>query len=147
MTGQAHQGIVKMATKAGASSTSLDIPNALLVYTRDNGKRQVIHVPPKKGEENKTAHVVIEKYVKDARKAKPTPKFTEHGFELIAHKTVLSKNDFYTNPNEKIEKTYYKEMVEAVKKLCPNAAEVIPFHHMVKIAFDNVNSFVLLRFL
>ena len=122
-----------MSTRAEAKS--LDIPKALLVYTRENGKRQVTYIPPRKEEADKEANVVIEKYIRDGRKSKPSPTLAEHGFQLISHSTSLSENDFFTNHNRVIEKTYYREMVEAVKKVCPGAVEVKPFHHMVRKTF------------
>ena len=122
-----------MSNKTEAKPSSLDIPNALLVYTRDNGKRQVTYVPPRKEEAEKESYVVIEKYVRDARNSKPSPTIREHGFQLISHSTSLSTRDFYENPNGIIEKQYYKEVSAAVRKVCPGAAEVKPFHHMVRI--------------
>ena len=128
-----------MPKNAAAKSSSLDIPNALLVYTRDNGTRQVTHIPPRKEDANKESYVVIEKHVRDGRTSKPSPTLKEHGFQLIPHRTELSKKDFYTNPSGIIEKSYYKEMSAAIKKICPDAVEVKPFHHMVSyvmIYFD-----------
>ena len=120
-----------MASKVKAAS-SLDIPRAHLIYTRDNGKRQRTFVPPIKGNSDEEANVVVEKYVRDARNVNPAPTIAEHGFQLIEHNTSLSKKEFYEDPNNKIEKVYYKEVAEAVKKVCPGAVEVIPFHHMVR---------------
>ena len=122
-----------MSSRAEAKSSSLDIPKALLVYTRENGKKQVTYIPPRKEEADKEANVVIEKYIRDGRKSKPSPTLAEHGFQLISHNTSLSENDFFTNRDSIIEKTYYREMVEAVKKVCPGAVEVKPFHYMVRI--------------
>ena len=132
-----------MSAKTEATASSLDIPNALLVYTRDNGKRQVTYVPPRKEEAEKESYVVIEKYVRDARNSKPSPTIREHGFQLILHNTSLSTRDFYANPNGIIEKRYYKEMSEAVRKVCPDAVEVKPFHYMVRFVATIVVSWVI----
>lgn len=113
--------------------TALDIPNALLIYTRDNGKRQATYIPPREDEANKEANVAVEKYVRDARTSNPSPTLAEHGFQLINHGTTLTKQDFYTNRNGLIESVYYKEMANAIKKVCPDATEVKPFHHMVRL--------------
>ena len=131
----AHDKIESMSTDSDAQS-SLDIPNALLVYTRDNGKRQVTYIPPQKNKASEEACVAIEKYVRDARKAKPKPTIVEHGFQLIKHATVLTKKDFYTNPNGIIEKIYYNEVAEAIKHVCPDATEVKSFHHMASNPFN-----------
>ncbi len=121
-----------MASKVDLAS-SLDIPRAHLVYTRDNSKRQVTYIPPRKEESDKEANVIVEQYVRDARHAKPSPTLAEHGFQLITHDTALSTRDFYTNSDRKIEEIYYKEIADAIKRVCPGVAEIMPFHHMVRI--------------
>ena len=112
-------------------NSNFDIPRAHLVYTRDNGKRQVTYVPPREESTDKESNVIVEQFVRDARRVRPSPTFAEHGFQLVVHDTALSKQDFYKNPGEKIEKVYYKEVCDAIKKVCPGAAEVKAFHHMV----------------
>ena len=129
-----------MASRAEEQSLPLDIPNAKLIYTRENGKRQAIYISPGKEDVDEEANVVIEKYIRDGRKSKPSPTLAEHGFQLVPHSTSLSENDFFINENDIIEKEYYREMVDVVKKVCPAAVEVIPFHHMVRIIFTFLTS-------
>eukprot|EP00794_Sanderia_malayensis_P014975 gene14975-16518_t len=119
-----------------SASSSLDIAGASLVYTRETGKRLKVFVPPKQGPTDPEAFVATEHLIRDARSVQPSPTLAENGFQLITHDTALSNADFYANPDGKIEKIYYQEMKDVIKKICPDAVEVVPFHHKVGLDWN-----------
>ena len=88
-------------------------------------------MPPRRGSANEETYVVVQQLVKDARKVIPSPSIENHGFQLITHDSSLKNKDFYSNAKQQIEKVYYSEICEAVKKVFPDAAEVKAFHHTV----------------
>eukprot|EP00794_Sanderia_malayensis_P014980 gene14980-16524_t len=114
-----------------SESSSLDIARGSLVYVKETGKRRSSFVPPKQGPTDPEAFVKTEHLIRDARSVQPSPTLKENGFQLITHGTALSNADFYANPDGKIEKIYYEEMKNVIKKICPDAVEVVPFHHRV----------------
>eukprot|EP00794_Sanderia_malayensis_P014977 gene14977-16520_t len=114
-----------------SESPSLHIARGSLVYTKETGERMSLFVPPKQGPTDPEALVTTEQFIRDARSVEPSPTLKENGFQLISHDTALSNADFYANPDGKIEKIYYQEMKDVIKKICPDAVEVVPFHHRV----------------
>ena len=100
------------------------------MYTADIGKRQSISF--KRPVVGTLEMVATEQSVKDARSLDPSPTISNYGFQLVNHETSLSNKDFYLSGYNKIQQVYYKEIIDAVKKVFPDAADVKVVHHQVR---------------
>jgi hypothetical protein len=108
---------------------------AILNYTEDNGKTPWLYDRPlTKRDQHKSKIFVpvepVEVTIHDGR-AREDLTVDEKSFQLVRQKTSLSPEDFYANPDHKIESTYYPEMEELLKQEL-GATKVIIFNHRVR---------------
>jgi hypothetical protein len=108
---------------------------AILNYTEDNGKTPWLYDRPLTKHDKHTTkfYVPIEPVsvtIHDGR-ARSDLSLDGHSFVLVSQTTTLTPEDFYTNPDSKIETTYYPEM-EAYLEQHLGAAKVIIFNHQVR---------------
>jgi hypothetical protein len=113
---------------------------AILNYTDDNGKTPWLYDRPLTKHDKHTAkfYVPIEPVAVTVHDGRARNDLTLDGssFELVSQTTALAPEDFHTNPDNKIESTYYPEM-EAFLEQHLGAAKVIFFNHQVR---DEVKS-------
>lgn len=123
---------------SSSSTLNVDIPKASLNYVAETGKRAAILIS---GKLNEVPNFVsTDQFVKDARLVQPSPTIADFGFQLITHKTNLSKRDFYVHESQKIHPVYYGEIADAVKKVFPDAAHIKVFHHAVCYSILSLSS-------
>jgi hypothetical protein len=119
---------------ASIASPTKDI-TAILNYTDDNGKTPWLYDRPLTKHDKHTTkfYVPIEPVAVTIHDGRARNDLTLDGssFELVSQTTTLAPEDFYTNPDNKIENTYYPEM-EAFLEQHLGAAKVMIFNHQVR---------------
>ena len=123
-----------MTPSATKSPAAKDV-EAVLNYMVDDGITPwVYNRPTTRQDPHKTRvggnYDPIRLVVQDARQH-PELSLDQHAFQYVSQTTSLSPEDFYRNPNQKIQNVYYKEMQALIAKQM-GAAQVVVLKHQVR---------------